>query len=393
MKRWRKIRIVFEKERLDHFRDKRSLFLSMVFPLLAPLLVGSLLYLVAQSSLSGGEAPPLVAPVTGAEFAPDFVSFLTERGVVLRKAPVVREYQERAVENGELPFVLIIPEEAKGQRSFNLEILTNQGSPASLTQATALLRHVSDYSRMEAERLVAAAGLPTQVLMPVSVTTTKLGKDLDVSYLFYNVIPSLLMFMIFMGAVYLAIDVTVGERDRGSLEVLLATPITRFELLAGKAMAALYFTGIIVLINLAAFYGALHWATSGANTLAPPPNLLVFVKLFVVAVPLMVLAVGLQMTIAFATRSAKEAQIYLGLLPIVPLIPGLIMVFSPVDATPAIAAIPIYGQLALFIDFIEGKGNDVATILSSMAATAVTAGLVFMFASRLFEKERTVIGG
>ena len=226
----------------------------------------------------------------------------------------------------------------------------------------------------------------------MTVTESNIGKTLNTAFLFYNMIPSLLTFMIFMGAVYLAIDVSVGERERGSLESLLATPIPRANLLLGKSATALFFTSIIVFINLVAFYIALLWATSGADNFTPPPSIFVFIQLFLFSVPLMIFAVALQMTIAFMTKSAKEAQIYLGLLPIVPLLPGLIMVFNPVEPTSAVSSIPIYGQLALFIDLISGKDTNWVGVFYSVVGTLSAAMIVFYLASRLFEREKTVLG-
>lgn len=393
MSPWRKIQIVFYKERRDHVRDRRSLILSMVFPLLAPMLVGSLLYFVAQTNIQTERDTPVVAAVSGKEFAPDLIAYLEARNVTIKAAPVVREYQELAVKNGELPFIIVIPESAQGKDRFAVDLMVNQGSPPSMAKAATVLRHLTDYNRRQATQMVETAGLDPGILNPVGIRQIGVGNPINIAYLFYNIIPSLLMFMIFMGAVYLAIDVTVGERERGSLESLVATPITRTELLLGKALAAFFFTAIIVLINLAAFYAALHWATSGVENIAPPPDIAVFVKLFLLAVPLMAFAVGLQMTIAFVTRSAKEAQIYLGLLPIVPLVPGLMMVFNPVEATGLASAIPIYGQLALFIDMIEGNPTPMVNILSSALGALAAAFLVFSAAGKLFEREKTVIGG
>lgn len=393
MSPWRKIMIVFHKERRDHVRDRRSLILSMIFPLLAPLLVGSLLYFVAQTNIQTERDAPVEAAVSGKEFAPGLIAYLEAHNVTIRSAPVVREYQELAVKNGELPFILVIPESAQGKDRFAVDLMVNQGSPPSMAKAATVLRHLNDYNRQLATRMIETAGLDPGILNPVGIRQIGVGNPINIAYLFYNIIPSLLMFMIFMGAVYLAIDVTVGERERGSLESLVATPISRIQLLLGKALAAYFFTAIIVLINLSAFYAALHWATSGVDNIAPPPDILVFLKLFLLAVPLMAFAVGLQMTIAFVTRSAKEAQIYLGLLPIVPLVPGLIMVFNPVEATGVVSAIPIYGQLALFIDVIEGNPAPLVNVLSSVFGALAAAFLTFSAAGKLFEREKTVIGG
>ncbi|MCH7807037.1 MAG: ABC transporter permease [Proteobacteria bacterium] len=392
MKAFESIKIVFYKETVDHLRDRRSLTLSLVFPLLAPILVGILLYFVNTSNIQGQKDFIMDGPVAGAEYAPRLMEHLTDHGIVIKPAPLVREFQEDAVKRGDLPFILVIPPEAAGQNLFKVEIIMDRGSPKSLAAAATILRHVTIFGRQESRRMLEASGLDPRIVTPITVTERNIGKTLNTAFLFYNMIPSLLTFMIFMGAVYLAIDVSVGERERGSLESLLATPIERSSLLLGKSLTALFFTAIIILINLVAFYIALHLATGGVENVDPPPGALVFLKLFVISLPLMAFAVALQMAIAFMSKSAKEAQIYLGLLPIIPLLPGLVMIFSPVDPSSAISAIPIYGQLALFIDIIGGRDPTWGNVMYSVVGTMSGAMIIFYAASRLFEREKTVLG-
>lgn len=392
MKAFESIKIVFYKETVDHLRDRRSLSLSLVFPLLAPILVGILLYFVNTSNIQGQEDFIMDGPVAGAENAPRLMEYLTEHGIVIKPAPLVREFQEDAVKRGSLPFILVIPPEAAGQNLFKVEIIMDRGSPKSLAAAATILRHVIIFGRQESRRMLETSGLDPRITTPITVTERNVGKARNTAFLFYNMIPSLLTFMIFMGAVYLAIDVSVGERERGSLESLLATPIERSSLLLGKSLTALFFTSVIILINLVAFYIALRLATGGVENVDPPPGALVFLKLFVISLPLMAFAVALQMAIAFMTKSAKEAQIYLGLLPIIPLLPGLVMIFSPVDPSSAISAIPIYGQLALFIDIIGGRDPGWSNVMYSIVGTMSGAMIIFYGASRLFEREKTVLG-
>lgn len=391
---FREIKIIFRKETMDHLRDKRSLILSMVFPLLAPILVGVLLYFVNHSNIGASLNFALDAPIAGQENAPELIAFFESRNVTPRSAPQVREFQESAVKKGDLPFVLVIPEEAQGKKIFSVELIIDKSSPKSMGMASNLVRLITIYSRLQGMQMLETAGLDPGMATPITLSENNVGKALNTAFLFYNMIPSLLMFMIFMGAVYLAIDVSVGERERGSLETLLITPVSRVKVLLGKSLTALVFTMMIVALNLLAFYVALTWATSGTGgaITTPPPGPLVFLLLFGISIPLMVFAVSLQMIIAFMTRSAKEAQIYLGLLPIIPLVPGLVMVFNTIEPTPAISAIPIYGQLVLFIDIIAGKGIDWTGVAYSVAGTASFAYIVFYLAAKLFEREKTILG-
>lgn len=106
---WHRIRSVFAKELRDHSRDKRSVFLSMVFPLLAPVMLGLLLANLgkgiekAPEAGEGGELPPSIAYVQGSEFAPALMAYLKEQNVSIRPAPEGVSAQASAVRRGRIP--------------------------------------------------------------------------------------------------------------------------------------------------------------------------------------------------------------------------------------------------------------------------------------------------
>jgi len=194
--------------------------------------------------------------------------------------------------------------------------------------------------------------------------------------------------MIFLGGVYLAIDTTVGERERGSWEPLLTTPVHRWELLAGKALAALTFTALSVAINLTMFRTILSIVAARHPELEAPPDMIVMAAIFVIAMPVMVLAVMLQISIAAITRSMKEAQIYLGLLPLVPALPSMMAAFSPLSSNAVTATIPVVGQMMLFGRLTLGEPILIQHAVMATITTLALAALVFRWAAYLFEREK-----
>ncbi len=384
--------IVFKKEIRDHTRDKRSIVLSLVFPLMAPVLLGLLLSSIADVNVDGGDVRRVIAPVAGADYAPGLIRYFETNNVAIIQAPISREEQETAVAERELPFVLVIPERSVADPFFSVDLIVNRSSTRSNADAAQIMRHITAYGRLQAERMAVRAGQDTRSVTPVTVQQVRVGRAPNTAHLFYNMIPALLIFMVFMGAVYLAIDTTVGERERGSLEPLLSAPVARWELLLGKSFAAFCFTAVIVAINLLAFNVSLSWATAGSESLAAPPDAGTFAAMFLIALPLMALGVAVQMSISSVTRSAKEAQIYLGLLPIVPLIPGLLLAFKPVSLSLGLTAIPIFGQIALFGKLISEEAVFLPHILLVSVTTFILSGVIFYVASRLFEREKLIFG-
>ena len=159
------------------------------------------------------------------------------------------------------------------------------------------------------------AGLREDFLITVAVDQVNLSRPADIAVFLYNLTPPLIMFMIFLAGVHITVDMTAGERERGSLEPLLITPVERPGLLLGKAVVGFLMTALAMAINVAGFRILLGLAAAAHPQVTAPPSFATFGAIFLVALPLMALAVSFQIAIALIARSMKEAQIYLGLLP------------------------------------------------------------------------------
>ncbi|MEG3616909.1 ABC transporter permease subunit [Magnetovibrio sp. PR-2] len=384
---------VFKKELIDHTRDRRSIMLALIYPMLGPLLVGGAMYFAGKTLQGDFREKFIEVPVAGLEFAPGLKTYMESQNVRFKPVTASRELQEKHVREGRLPVVLVIPKAAQGQEHFDVEFITNTGRVDNLKVTIRLGNIIRGYNRKQAETIALAAGLDAGYASSVEIIRTNVARDANVAVFFYNMMPPLMIFMIFLGGVHLAIDTTVGERERGSLEPLLLAPVERWVLLLAKSGAAFVFTAVTALVNVVAFRLFMGWAVMSSDKLVPPPDWLVFIELFVIAAPLMLIAVALQMSIAVITRSMKEAQIYLGLLPLVPALPGMVMVFSPVDPSAVTSLVPILGQMLLLTQLVSGQELDALQVLSATASTTLSAGLIFLLAAKWFRREKMFVLG
>ena len=103
------ILIVFKKEMVDHLRDGRSILISMIYPLMGPLLLGVMFFFVG-GSMRVNDAGPLVVPIVNAASAPDLVRFLEGEGAIMRHLP---DGARGLVLGGRLAFALVLPAEAR----------------------------------------------------------------------------------------------------------------------------------------------------------------------------------------------------------------------------------------------------------------------------------------
>ena len=381
---WYHVRIVFLKEALDNWRDRRSMALGLAYPLLGPILLGVLIN-VAATNLQRAPKSVMQVAVAGQEHAPDLIAFLRDRDIVPIAAP---DDPARAVREGELSMVMVIPPEAATDQSYRLKFYVDPGRVSTNAGNMALAQIISQFGRERARDLVGAVGLDPSVLMPITIEQINVGQDGNIALVFYRMMPPLFIFMIFLGGIYLAIDATAGERERGSFEPLLTAPVERWALLLGKSLSALAFTALVVAVNLTGFKVILSFVAAGQPSLTPPPPTSLFLLVFLLSIPLMMLAVTLQIAIAAITRSMKEAQIYLGLLPVVPALPGMVLSFSPLQPHLWTAFVPVLGQMLMFQRLVAGESVDPLHAVISILVTVGISILLFRWAVRLFQRER-----
>jgi sodium transport system permease protein len=385
MTRLGQIRIVYEKEMRDHLRDRRSLLLSLVYPLLGPLLL-AIVILIGGGALRSApqEGPPLRVAYESTVDAASLALLETHLGrqrIELRQAG---EAVEALVRRGAETMALQLRPKATGGVEIN--VVFDPGNISGSAHANRLGTALNEFARLQSIEALRVAGIDPLIAEPVRVVGRPIAAARDVASLFYGMIPALLMFMVFLGGTHLAIDTTAGERERGSLEPLLTAPVPRAVLLTGKAIAALTFTAITVAVHLIGFKLMLGAAVAIAGGYVPPPSWGVFLALFVLAVPVMLLAVALQFLIATVTRSMKEAQIYLGLLPVIPAMPGMVLAFTSGSGLQGITGLPLVGQLVTFATLIAGSAAPVLAMIVAASTTLAIGAAIFVAAIRLFER-------
>ena len=388
----RRIWVVFAKESIDNLRDRRSVSMAMIYPFVGPVLMGALIAFVGDTIT---ELPnsSFTLPIQGAERAPALVAYLEENNVAVVVAP---EDPRDAVRIGRIDTALVIPDDyaenfgAERQATVNLVV---DGSRLSAVVAMSrALYALSEYSaRVSAGRLT-ARGLDLSIAHPVEIKQINVALGRNLTGFFLNMVPPFLIFTIFIGGVYLTIDTTSGERERGSLEPLLANPVARWELMLGKALAAFAFTMMAVIAQLIAFKLVFEVITGGDLGLDVDIGFGLFVVMFLISLPLMAFAVAVQLIIATLTHSFKETQTYLGLLPLVPSLPGLVLVFVSIAAHPWMMAIPTFGQTLLIGQLVRGEPLGALSVAIACVTTGLAAGALLLLAAKLYERNALLFG-
>jgi sodium transport system permease protein len=376
---------VFKKEMVDHLRDGRSILISMIYPLMGPLLLG-LMFLFVGGGMRVNEGAALVVPVVNAENAPGLVSFLEREGATMQ--PLIGDARSLVL-GGRAAFALILPEQPglAPESPLHVRLITNPARVDSMVATGRVVELLNAYQRETLGGRLRAAGLPDAMMSVLNIEQENIGRAAGPAVILLTMIPPFLIFTLFTGGVHVALDATSGERERGSFETLMINPVRRYQVLSGKLGATMVFTLMALGVQTVAFWVMLHSVPQESLGLISPPSMLRLALVVSVCLPLVVLAAATQLLISAVTRSVKEAQTYLGLLPLIPGLAGMVLALAPVRAQPMLAAIPTFGQTLLMGQLVRGEAVSAVFVGITGLATLTAVALLLLVGFRLYERE------
>jgi ABC-2 type transport system permease protein/sodium transport system permease protein len=207
-----------------------------------------------------------------------------------------------------------------------------------------------------------------------------------------SLVPLVLVLMTIAGAVYPAIDLTAGERERGTLEAMIVSPTPRPLLLLAKYVAVVTVALLTALANLLAMSITL-WASGlgrmvfGEEGLSP----LTVSQILCLLVLFSMFFSALLLSITSFAKSFKEAQAYLIPVMLVSLAPGVLSLLPQVRLTNLLAAVPLANIVLLSRDVLTGSASS-ETGLITVICTLVYALAAIAVASRLFGTDASLQG-
>jgi len=378
-------RTVLAKELRDGLRDRRSLSMALVFPLLGPLVLAGSFSLVSKDVRSAAE-DGVQLPVAGRENAPELVAFLAEGGLEPVEPPAS---PERAVRAGDVDVVLAIPPEFGARlREGNpapVRLVVDPSRRAAKVTADRVRDRLERWGRITAAQRLVVRGVHPAVIEPLAVEEVDVSTAESRSAILFSVMPYFLVLSIFMGGMSVAIDTTAGERERLSLEPLLANPVPRAALVLGKIGASGFFSLMALTETSIAF--------TLLPVVAPVQDLGVsfrldpgmVARLWVLSLPLLLAANALMVVVAARARSFRAAQSTMSFLMLVPAIPGFILAMTPVKEKAWMKITPALGEQLVMVRWLRGELVPMEDALRAMAASLVLAVLLAIVATRLFE--------
>ncbi len=383
---------VWWKEVRENLRDKRTVFSALVYgPLMGPILFVVMMNAIVGQQMKKAEGP-LKVPVIGAQHAPNLINALKQQGLV-PQPPIANP--DQAVRDRDTDVVLRIP--AGYPKAWNkgepaqVELIydaSQRGSSTPRHRLEAMLKH---YNREQGALRLLARGLSPAIATPVMVGKRDQSTPQSRAGMMFSILPYFFVLAIYIGGMYLAIDLTAGERERQSLEPLFANPVARGRILTGKLGAIAAFSLASLVLSAVAFSIAAGFMPAEKLGMAFDLGPKFISQAIVLELPLVALFAVLETLVAAFAKSYREAQTYLGLLMIIPILPSIAMMILPVKPAHWMYAVPLLGQQIGISDLLRGSPVSTADIGLALVCGFGFAAILGAITALVYRTERLAI--
>ncbi|MCR4691066.1 MAG: ABC transporter permease [Lachnospiraceae bacterium] len=414
------VKALYKRELLDIFRDKKTVVMMVALPiLLYPALIIAMVLIINAVTASQAEKEYTVymdldqeadTAIRGFaaldekdEDALDYkLQFLSMDQVTEKLAENDTE-NEQAKDGEEEADPLkraltdkVLNAYVTGNKENGYEIHYLSAKTDSNIAKNALKQAFDLYEEDLREETVKAAGLEVKaILEPIDVSLQDISsKEESVGSQIGSLLPFFIITSVLMGALYPSIDVTAGEKERGTLETLLTLPITNLEMLLSKFFAVATISCISAFLNIFSMGGAMLFLVSGAIASAEDLNVSLDYKVFlpgigftlIVMLFFAMLVTAVCMCTCIFAKSFKEANNYATPVMLVFMFGGYATLLPNLELTAKSAVLPIV-NVALMIKSLFGFSADYGLFAMVLASNMAYSLLAILVLSRLYNSE------
>lgn len=397
---------VYRKELKEVLRDRKTLIFMIVFPtVIMPVMMNALVNFMAKTERTA-RTETLSYAVLGAEHLPDLAdAFTPEKGFRRVELPNGAAITA-AVSDGTIRFAVVIPDNASRQIGEGKQVKVNlHYDNASVTskakeRARAVIR---DFGQSRRSQRLAALGLASadqqeSLLNPVAIEEFGTADKREVvGERVGGMLPYMFIIFCFLGAMYPAIDLGAGEKERGTLETLLLAPVPRSSLVLGKFLV-IFTTGVtsalLTLTSLGVWIFLKAMSITKAQGVAFPVGKEILgmvdvtdlLLIGLMLIPIAAMFAALLLTVSIYARSFKEASSYCGPLNFLSIVPAFIAILPGVTLTWGWAMVPVTNVSLAIKELVKGTMNY-PMLIAILGSSFLMAAAMLFFCAKWFQRE------
>ncbi|OGC77002.1 MAG: hypothetical protein A2Z27_01120 [candidate division Zixibacteria bacterium RBG_16_50_21] len=393
----RQIKNIYLKEMLDTLKDRRTLISMIIIPILIfPLLMFGLGSLVS-SQVKKAQAREKTIAIYGEEFGPELTKRIFSQEGLVRvdiKRDSLAEFLHAKVIQAAVEFSPDFESRLSRGDTAGVEICYDETEVKSKFALGQIEQVIRQYEAELVEAKLKAVSLSKESISPIRVTPKNLASPEKMGGFFLAMfLPYMLMILCMTGAMYPAMDLTAGEKERGTLETLLVTPASRLDIASGKFLAVLtasFVTGVLGTASMTAssLMGFMTFDEASVETVSATLSIspLSIILVLVLIIPIACLFSSLLLALALMARSYKEAQSYISPLMIVVIFPAFASLMPGFEFQTSHTFIPIMNTSLVLKDVLLGTFEWERIGLVFLVNTVYAAVGIYL-AKRMFEKE------
>lgn len=385
---------IFFKELRETLREKRNVGLLLLVTLMYPIMIGILMNKIIDRA-TRTEREGIELAVIGAAKAPTLMAQLKQRNITVHDtAPLDEPAIQARLQEGKVVGVLRLSDKFSdnytAMRPARIELWYDSAAEKN-GQRREVEEVLEAYSANVASARLLAHGVSPATLAPIEVQRYDTGTNASRSAGLIGSMLSMLFFPAFFCGMSAAVDSTAGERERRSMEVLMAQPARAWEIVTGKWMMAASLAIFGLTLELLLAHLVLGWLPLEEIGMAWSLTWFDVAMVCIVALPLSMLAAALQIALAMNAKSFKEAQSLLSIVLMLPLLPGVVVSMMDLKTSLWMYAVPMLSNQTLLRELSKGVELGALPYLLTFVSAALPALAIVAFAGWRMKSERYVL--
>jgi len=385
---------IFLKELRETLREKRNVGLLLLVTLMYPIMIGILMNKIIDRA-TRTEREGIELAVIGAAKAPTLMAQLKQRNITVHDtAPLDEPAIQAKLQEGKVVGVLRLSDKFSdnytAMRPARIELWYDSAAEKN-GQRREVEEVLEAYGANVASARLLAHGVSPATLAPIEVQRYDTGTNASRSAGLIGSMLSMLFFPAFFCGMSAAVDSTAGERERRSMEVLMAQPARAWEIVTGKWLMAASLAIFGLTLELILAHLVLGWLPLEEIGMAWSLTWFDVAMVCIVALPLSMLAAALQIALAMNAKSFKEAQSLLSIVLMLPLLPGVVVSMMDLKTSLWMYAVPMLSNQTLLRELSKGVELGALPYLLTFVSAALPALAIVAFAGWRMKSERYVL--
>jgi sodium transport system permease protein len=375
--------IVFAKEMVDALRDRRTLLLTLFGSVLSGPLVLLLLFKLISTEID--RADQVMLPVIGAERAPALIAYLERERVRIESPPA--DFQTK-IRSGEIEVVLEVDAEferdvAAGHAA-KVRLYYDESRQRRGTTTRAVRSLLRGFTSLWGDQRLALRGVASDVGQPLVLEAINLATPQQSGSQTLTILAFYAMFATLLGGVASAADSTAGERERGTLAVLLAAPVRAGSLVIGKWLAVAALACTVLLLTLTGFYLTLQFGPVPRVGIPFVFGAREYGGFLLTLLPLACCFAAILICLGALGRTFKEAQTNSQILITVAAVLPIVQMFQLGKEPAWLKWVPVNGHVQLLTQILRGDGITAMDWLAGATLpVAITVAMLLLAAHNL----------